>query len=437
MGTVGGGQVNLGQRVGGEDGCKGGVGDDGKRVGDEGRGVAGEGGVGGELDQRAGVGFALGGRDQGEVFEEEVNQAATGKGRVLIGGVGFAGQDLGAGKGGRGEGFGGGFRGGDGAEGGRGGLRLGRAGGGVERWGGPVTQRVTQARVGGDGACGLHPVADHAVPAFVAGAGFARGADDQPAFGAGHRDIEQAAAFAVLRGLTVIAGLLEERWQAGGGAGPVGVVASGEECVAGGGFAFGGVGKDDDRRLQPFGAVDGHHADAVFGGVHLAFDFQIVSAHPFNKAGERGDFGGFIGERLGEKGVDAVLGLWPKPGEKAASAVVAGQQAVDQVIGAQEVGLLAQVVEDRERVRVGPVAQRLPQIALAGLGEGVELLFGPAEKRGAEGAGERKVILGQGEEAEERADILDGEFGTDAKTVSPGNGQALGFQRADDGREEV
>jgi hypothetical protein len=50
-----------------------------------------------------------------------------------------------------------------------------------------------------------------------------------------------------------------------------------------------------------------------------------------------GDLGAFVGEREVEERVDAVLGLGSEAGEEAGAAVVADEDAFEEVVGAQEV----------------------------------------------------------------------------------------------------
>jgi hypothetical protein len=75
-------------------------------------------------------------------------------------------------------------------------------------------------------------------------------------------------------------------------------------------------------------------------------------------------------------------------------------------------------------------SERFPEETLPALGEGVDLPFGPAEERGAEGGGEREVVLGQGEEGQEREEVADGEAVLQPQAVGAGDGEAAGLERA-------
>ncbi len=100
---------------------------------------------------------------------------------------------------------------------------------------------------------------------------------------------------------------------------------------------------------------------------------------------------------------------------------MAGEQAIDQVIGAQKVRLVAQIVQDvhRGRMRVRRITQGGPEKTALWpmVGEGVKRLFVPAKERGFQGGGEAEVIFGQGQKAENRDDVLDGKLGADLEPV--------------------
>ena len=123
-------------------------------------------------------------------------------------------------------------------------------------------------------------------------------------------------------------------------------------------------------------------------------------AAPFEEAGERGHRLALVGQRLGEEGVEAVLGLGPEPREQPPAAVVAHEEPLDQLVGAQEVGDVAQVAQDRPRLAgaASGASQRLPERlprAGARLGEAEQPVLGPAEQRALQRAGEREVVLGR------------------------------------------
>ena len=78
------------------------------------------------------------------------------------------------------------------------------------------------------------------------------------------------------------------------------------------------------------------------------------------------------------------------------------------------------------------IAQRLPEIALAGMGEAEQLGLGPAAKGGPQDGGQRQVILGRVKEGQKRGKVLDRQFAPQLKPVGPGDRQAKRFAGADD-----
>ena len=59
----------------------------------------------------------------------------------------------------------------------------------------------------------------------------------------------------------------------------------------------------------------------------------------------------------------------------------------------------------------------LPEMAVAGPGEVVELSLGPAAERRAQDAGERQVVLGQGEERQQRDEVAHRQLGGELQPV--------------------
>ena len=105
-----------------------------------------------------------------------------------------------------------------------------------------------------------------------------------------------------------------------------------------------------------------HHPNTVARAVHLALDFQVVGFHPQQKPGQAGHIAGFIGKRLAEQGIDAVLCLGPQARQQLAAPVMPGQDPVDQVIRAQEIRLAQQIVNHDERIGefITTIAQLFP-----------------------------------------------------------------------------
>ena len=260
----------------------------------------------------------------------------------------------------RGRGVGGGGAGGAGGPGREGlGRRGGGAGGGAG--GGPVVgegegvARMSRAGLAavGEGGEGL---ADEGVPALAGLGGLvgAGAADDEPGLRAGEGDVEEAAA------------LLADQRAAGGfglGEGPGGAVGGDLPDGLAGGFeaedlrrvlgvaAGGGVGEDDDGGFEALGAVDGHDPDLVGGFLGAALHLDLGVVEPGDEAGEAGGLDGLVGEGLVDEGVDAVLGLGAEAGGELPAAVVADEDAGEELVRAEEVGLGEEVREEGARAR--------------------------------------------------------------------------------------
>ena len=91
--------------------------------------------------------------------------------------------------------------------------------------------------------------------------------------------------------------------------------------------------------------MHGHHPDPAALAVGLAFDDNLVTVQPDQKAGQAGHLGAFIGQGLRQQFVDAILGLGPQSRHQPPPPVMPGQHPFEQVEGAQEVGPVAQVGE--------------------------------------------------------------------------------------------
>ena len=74
-----------------------------------------------------------------------------------------------------------------------------------------------------------------------------------------------------------------------------------------------GVGEDDDRRLQPLGAVHRHHPHLVARHFHVALHLGLRRAQPRDEALQRRRLGALVVEREIEKFVERVVGLVAEP----------------------------------------------------------------------------------------------------------------------------
>ena len=283
-------------------------------------------------------------------------------------------------------------------------ARPGRGAGAGGGGGGPVVgegrgcrRRGPGSRPGPSGAIASRTRSCQALAAGRAGGGGAGAADDEPGPGAGEADVEQAAA---LLADEVAAGVL------GGGEGRGGAVgadlpdrlAAGEAedlRRVGAVVADGGVGEDDDGGLEALGAVHGHDPDLVGGLLGAALDRHLLAVEPGEEAGEARGLDALVGQRLVDQRVDAVLGLGAEAGGEPAAAVVADEDAGEELVGAEVVGLGEEVGEERAHLgpAVGGCSRRARQrLALAGMGELEEVALGEAAERAAQERGEREVV---------------------------------------------
>ena len=281
----------------------------------------------------------------------------------------------------------------------------------------------------------LHPVFGNRSAARLAlGPCLARAGHDQPAARTGEGDIQQADAFVIIPAFAFGA-LVGDLWRAVFCAQLPDRFAIGKHVnlVKIAGLAVGGIGQDDDGGLQPLGTVHRHHPDARTFAVHLAFYGDVIGFQPDQKPGEAWGFQPFIGEGLRQKFVDAVFGLGAKPREQAAAAIVAGQNPFHQIERTQVIGVVAQIFQHGDGFGVaGMVAQRFPEIALAGLGKGEQRGLAPAAKRRAQQGRKRQIILGCCQKGQQCRQILDSQFCPQLQPVCPRNRQTQLFTGADD-----
>ena len=167
---------------------------------------------------------------------------------------------------------------------------------------------------------------------------------------------------------------------------------------------------------------------------------DLGAVEPGEEAGEAGGLDALVGEGLVDEGVDAVLGLGAEAGGEAAAAVVADEDAGEELVGAEVVGL-------GERGR----ARRARTLGPAGVGRGARARGVPARgwarskssrserppSGAAEEGGEGEVVGGGGGEAERGEEVVDGELAPHAQEVGAGDGDAGALQLADDGVEEL
>ena len=169
-------------------------------------------------------------------------------------------------------------------------------------------------------------------------------ADDQPAFGPRHRDVEQSHLLPRLScGGSVVAvrqGLAALRLRQGP---QRRLVPHGQQRILHILPPVAAVGEDHDGRLQPFRSVHRHHPDPVGGAVRLAFDLCCVLLHPLQETGKGRHLLCLVGQRLGQQRVDPVLSLFSQPCDQPPPAVMTRQHAFDQIKWTQEIRVLAEL----------------------------------------------------------------------------------------------
>ena len=132
--------------------------------------------------------------------------------------------------------------------------------------------------------------------------------------------------------------------------------------------------------------------------------------------------------------VDPVLGLDPKAGEQVEPPFVPCQNTLDQVVGAQKVGLLSQVAQDRFRglMPIG-CTKGGPQKPFLGtmVGQRKQVLLGPTKQRRFQRRRQRQVIFRQGKERQKRCEVSHSKLGTDPQSVRARNLQISRLTRTD------
>ncbi len=280
-----------------------------------------------------------------------------------------------------------------------------------------------------------HSHGDPVVPGGQVLRRLASAADDEPGLRPRHRYIKQPRPFLLLPCEKVAARAGDEVGTFGGGGAPERRAVGKVDLLPLLRARFGGIGHDDHGGFQTLGAMHRHHPDASSRRVHLPLDLHIAGGEPADEALKARHLRLLVGQRLREKGVDPVLRLRPQPRQKPAPPAVAGQDAFGQLIGPQEVRLVAQIVQHRKGrpVPLPLPPQSLPEKGAAPrLRQPVEIALPPAEQRRAERGGQRQVILRRDEEGEQRRQIADGHFGGELQPVRPGDRKAGLLAGADD-----
>ena len=157
-----------------------------------------------------------------------------------------------------------------------------------------------------------------------------------------------------------------------------------------------GVGEDDDRRLQPLGAVHGHHAHLVALHLHVALDLGLRRAQPGDEALQRRRLRAFVVEREIEEFVERVGGLMSEPREEFAAALLGAEQpGVERERRRARARARACSSNVAPQVRAAASRKRVAQAALAVPGELEQRVVVEAEQRALEHGRQRQIVLRQ------------------------------------------
>ena len=290
-------------------------------------------------------------------------------------------------------------------------------------------------------ACLLQGSLDHLVPTVTIFGQLARRCNDQPFFRPCQSHIQQPQPLVALFVLGMIASGLHHLRHLCAGQFPNGPALGPHDFLITGRTPFRGVGQDHDGRFQSFRSMNRHHADHIARRPHLPFDFQIIGLHPDQKPCEARDITALVGEGLAEQGVDAILGFWSQTTEQALATAMTGQDALDEIIGPQEIGLTAQIIQNCHRVGefICAVSQGFPQMAapVSAVGEIEQHLFGPAKQRRFERGSQRQGIFWCRKKGQNCRQILDRELCPNLQTVGTGDRQACSLAGANDLRKQL
>ena len=180
-----------------------------------------------------------------------------------------------------------------------------------------------------------------------------------------------------------------------------------------------------------------HHPQPPAAAFGLALDLDLVGPHPFEEPGQAGHLGPFIGQGLGQQGIDGFLAIRAQPGDQPAAAVMAGQDPFQKVVGPPEIRLVQQIAQQGMGRSAGvPLAQRRPKVSRPRLGQTIQRILAPAEQGRAQDRRQRQVVLGQGKEGEQRQKVLHRQIPGQLQPVGAGDRQPSGLAGADDLAEQ-
>ncbi|MNE06317.1 hypothetical protein D3C80_989020 [compost metagenome] len=204
----------------------------------------------------------------------------------------------------------------------------------------------------------------------------------------------------------------------------------------------GGVGQDDDGRLQPLGAVDGHDADLAARAFQFALHLD-VGGFQQGEAGLQIDPAPVLGgQHLIEGFVNGLLGLAAQTGEDAGAArdarvvhpVQQGREEGEGIAVARRAGAQAQLQGAAPfGAFVGAGLQFAPQaLTLLAPGQVIERGLVHVAEGAAQHLGQRQVVAGEEGEAGQGLQVVENDVATELQPVGPGDGHPGALQGADD-----
>ena len=204
------------------------------------------------------------------------------------------------------------------------------------------------------------------------------------------------------------------------------------------------VGQEDDRCLQPFGAVHGHDPHFVAGMTfEVALHLLAPGLDPVQERLERRWMAALEGQRRGQELVERIVRLGTEPRQDAPAALARPKHLGEQLMRPHEVDAGQKLRELARRIREVVVlpragAQHVPQALLVPVpGEREQPLLGKTEQRPFEHRRQGQVVLGQQQEAAERDQVHDRELIRQHHAVDAGDVDAgllhLAHQEIDQG----
>ena len=205
----------------------------------------------------------------------------------------------------------------------------------------------------------------------------------------------------------------------------------------------GSIGDEDDRRLQPLGAVHRHHTHGIRRRGWIALDLDVAGRKPGEETLERRYLVPLEMERAGHELVDGVARREAQPGVKFAPSIHwAGQDGFQEARRWREVGDPQQVskrlVRRNEcRSRYCPRPKLRPQRTLPVIGQVQQLLLAPADQRRDQQVREVEIVERLNGKGHRCQQVAHRERLGKVQPVDPGHRNALCEQAGDNQRRQL